>query len=335
MSDFTLVDPRGWEYDLQSVGDRSLNNRNPTSSSLGHRSIQPTCRISSYTTFYGAPLVTTTHRVLELRCRYEKTWGHLFETFDLFLACSWPVIIVTDTWTSKAHIVTKLSHIQSFIKMIRTRWVPEYIPMQNRLVDIISRFGETLPLLDNFLKIAPYETSTRPLRTISDTLTYRKAHSTLSGAALVSLKARIRAGESKFIQQLWNSREKTFLAIDFEWSERNTSSCLEWGYAAVRCNHLDMSAFLGLLPHVTVWLISFLQTASAFGPRIHMTTTGGLTRNCEDFPMPLSGSCRRGHYVVQEYTNIQNKHCPTFPWEVRNLLYPEAGELLMLFSSTQ
>ena len=71
-------------------------------------------------------------------------------------------------------------------------------------------------------------------------LTYRKAHSTLSGAALVSLKARVRAGEPKFIQQLWDRREKTFLAIDFEWSERNTSSCLEWGYAAVRCNHLDV-----------------------------------------------------------------------------------------------
>ena len=50
-----------------------------------------------------------------------------------------------------------------------------------------------------------------------------------------------------FIQQLWNSREKTFLAIDFEWSERNTSSCLEWGYAAVRCSHLDVSVVRILL----------------------------------------------------------------------------------------
>jgi len=109
------------------------------------------------------------------------------------------------------------------------------------VVDVMLSFGETLPLLDNFLRITPYETSTRPLRAISDMLTYRKAHSTLSGAALVSLKTRIRAGEPKFIQQLWNCKEKTFLAIDFEWSERNTSSCLEWGYAAVRCNHLDVS----------------------------------------------------------------------------------------------
>lgn len=221
--------------------NRLLNSRNPASLSLLCRSTQPTCRIFNYTTSYGAYFVTTTRKELKFCCRYEKTWGHLFETFDLFLACSWPVIIVTDTWTSKAHIVTKLSHIQSFIKIIRTRWVPKRIPTQDRTVDVILSFGETLPLLDNFLRITPYETSTRPLRTISDTLTYRKAHSTLSGAALVSLKTRIRAGEPKFIQQLWNSREKTFLAIDFEWSERNTSSCLEWGYAAVRCNHLDVS----------------------------------------------------------------------------------------------
>jgi len=257
MSDFTLVDPRGWEYDLQSVGNRSLDTRNPASLLLVYRSTQPTCRIFSYTTSYGARLANRTRNELELRCRYEKTWGHLFETLDLFLGCSWPVIVVTDTWTSKAHIVTKLTHIQSFIKMIRTRWVPEYVPKQGRVVDVMLSFGETLPLLDNFLRITPYETSTRPLRTISDMLTYRKAHSTLSGAALVSLKTRIRAGESKFIQQLWNSREKTFLAIDFEWSERNTSSCLEWGYAAVRCGHLDVSVVRSPLPYDTVWLMSF------------------------------------------------------------------------------
>jgi hypothetical protein len=121
MSDFTLVDPKGWEYDLQSVGNDSLNNRNPASSSLMHRSTLHTCRTFKYTMSYGAHFVTATHRELDRCYRYEKTWGHLFETFDLFLACSWPVIIVTDTWTSKAHIATKLSHIQSFIKMIRTQ----------------------------------------------------------------------------------------------------------------------------------------------------------------------------------------------------------------------
>ena len=123
MSDFTLVDPRGWEYDLQSVRSH-LSNTRTTLSSLAHRSTRHTCLTSKYTISYGAHPTTTTHRELKLRCRYEKTWGHLFETFDLFLGCSWPVIVVTDTWTSKAHIVTKLSHLQSFIKMIKTRWVP-------------------------------------------------------------------------------------------------------------------------------------------------------------------------------------------------------------------
>lgn len=178
-------------------------------------------------------------------------------------------------------------------------------------------FGETLPLLDNFLRITPYETGTRPLRTISDTLAYRKAHSTLSGAALVSLKTRIRAGEPKFIQQLWNSREKTFLAIDFEWSERNASSCLEWGYAAVRSNHLDMSVVRSFPVQYHMTDI-FPRTDSEFGPRIQMKTIGGFTRNYAVLLSPSSGSSRRGHYVVQEYTKMQNRHCPTFPWEVHD-----------------
>jgi len=288
MSDFILVDPKGWEYDLQSVGNRSLDTWNLASLSLVYRSTQLTCRTSNYTTSYGAHLANRIRTELELCYRYEKTWGHLFETLDLFLGCSWPVIIVTDTWTSKAHIVTKLSHIQSFIKMIRTRWVPEYIPKYGRVVDVMLSFGETLPLLDNFLRITPYETSTRPLRTVSDMLTYRKAHSTLSGAALVSLKTRIRAGEPKFIQQLWNSRERTFLAIDFEWSERNTSSCLEWGYAAVRCNHLDVSVVRSLLPHDAIWLMPFLWTVLAFGPQTQVETIGGLIRDFRDFTGALT-----------------------------------------------
>ena len=226
-------------------------------------------------------------------------------------------------WTSKAHIVTKLSHLQAFIKMIRTRWVPESIPTQERMVDVMLSFGETLPLLDNFLRITPYETSTRPLRTISDMLTYRKAHSTLSGAALVSLKTRIRAGEPKFVQQLWNSREKTFLAIDFEWSERNTSSCLEWGYAAVRCSNLDVSVVCSHPPR-TLLLISFPWPALEFGPRIRMKTIGGLARNDSVSLAHSPGLYRRGHYVVQEYTNVQNKYCPTFPWEVRD---PSLGDV--------
>ena len=53
--------------------------------------------------------------------RYERSWGHLFESFEAFLAFSWPVITVTDATTGRAHIVTRLNSIGAFIKMIKTR----------------------------------------------------------------------------------------------------------------------------------------------------------------------------------------------------------------------
>ncbi|KIM82190.1 hypothetical protein PILCRDRAFT_820560 [Piloderma croceum F 1598] len=224
MSDFNLVDPRGWEYDLQSV----------------------------YSAYMG-------HFQLHSIPWYERSWGHLFESFEEFLAFSWPVITVTDVWTSKPHVVTRMTSIGAFLKMIKTR------------------FGETLPMMDNMLKVTPFETSQRHLRTISDYAAYKKLHQTLPAAVLAALKTRIRSGEPKAIQELWEQKDKTFLAIDFEWSERNTSSCLEWGYATVRCGHLDA---LGIWP-----------------------------------PAPDS-NYRKGHYIVSEYVDkVLNKHCPTYPWE--------------------
>jgi hypothetical protein len=94
------------------------------------------------------------------------------------------------------------------------------------------------------LEISPFESTQRHLRTVSDWQSYSKIHATLPAAVLAALKIRIKSGEPKAIQSLWDNKEKTFLAIDFEWSERNTSSALEWGYAAVRCGHLD--AFVSL-----------------------------------------------------------------------------------------
>lgn len=152
---------------------------------------------------------------------YERSWGHLFESFEEFLAFSWPVITVTDVWTSKPHIVTRMTSVGAFLKMIKTR------------------FGETLPMMDNMLKVTPFETSQRHLRTISDYPAYKRLHQTLPAAVLAALKIRVRSGEPKAIRELWERKDKTYLAIDFEWSERNPSSCLEWGYATVRCGHLD------------------------------------------------------------------------------------------------
>lgn len=114
-------------------------------------------------------------------------------------------------------------------------------------------FGESLPVVDNFMKVSVFETAPRLVRTISDQASYRKAHQTLAGAVLSAFKTRVRTGEPNAVMELWKSKDKTFLAIDFEWSETNSNSCLEWGYAAVRCNHLNAyvgSSCLLLSPYI-------------------------------------------------------------------------------------
>lgn len=101
-----------------------------------------------------------------------------------------------------------------------------------------SRFGETLPQAANMVQVEPFETTKRHLRNVSDLASYKKLHNTLPAAVLAAQKQRIRNAEPNAIQDLWYSQDKTFLAIDFEWNERNEKSCLEWGYAAVRCGPL-------------------------------------------------------------------------------------------------
>jgi hypothetical protein len=130
-----------------------------------------------------------------------------------------------------------MTSIGAFLKMIKTRYVARHFEM-NHLFDR-HRFGETLPVVDNMLKVSPFENTQRHLRSVSDWQTYKRIHSTLPAIILASLKTRVKAGEPQAIQSLWDNKEKTFLAIDFEWSERNVSSALEWGYAAVRCGHLQ------------------------------------------------------------------------------------------------
>ncbi|KAJ3517400.1 hypothetical protein NLJ89_g530 [Agrocybe chaxingu] len=115
------------------------------------------------------------------------------------------------------------------------------------------------------------------MRHVSDYSTYRKLHSTLPAAVLSALKARVRAGEPKTIKEIWDRRDKTFLALDFKWNERNEKSVLEWGYAAVRCGHLEA---LGHWP-----------------------------------PNP-DGNYRKGHYIVAEYVDkVTNKYLLNYPWQ--------------------
>ena len=103
------------------------------------------------------------------------------------------------------------------------------------------RFGETLPQAPNVLQITPFETAQRRLRHVADYATFTRLNGTLPAALLAALKIRVRAGEPKVVRELWEKREKTFLAIDFEVNERNEKTVLEFGYAAVRCGHLHAS----------------------------------------------------------------------------------------------
>ncbi|KAG0706658.1 hypothetical protein DFH29DRAFT_135826 [Suillus ampliporus] len=244
MADFRLVNPEGWEYDLQSVYSAYIG----------------------YFQLHNVPW-------------YDRTWGQFFETFEQFLGFSWPVIAVTDSWTGRAHIVTRMTTVGAFIKMIKTR------------------FGETLPTPDNMLKVTNFETAQRQLRNIADWATYKKLYMTLPAVALAAFKTRVRSGEPKAIRELWSKRDKTFLAIDFEWSERNPATFLEWGYAAVRCGHLEAYAFLFCF----VWDCRLLMV---------------LVFSVGAWPPVPETNYRKGHYIIGDYVDkIVNKHCPTHPWQ--------------------
>ncbi|KAF9528124.1 hypothetical protein CPB83DRAFT_854937 [Crepidotus variabilis] len=224
MADFTLVDPKGWEHDLHSI----------------------------YAAYIG---YFQTHNVPW----YDRTWGYLFESFDTFLSFSWPVITATDTSSGKAHIVTRLTSLGAFLKMIKTR------------------FGETLPQPPNIIQIVPFETTNRHLRHVSDYAMFKKVYSTLPAAVLSALKARVKGGVPRAVQDLWENKDKTFLAIDFEWNERNDRTILEFGYAAVRCGHL------GSLGH---------------------------------WPPNPDSNYRKGHYIIAEHVDkVTNKYSPTYPWQ--------------------
>src|SRR5262245_47952564 len=97
------------------------------------------------------------------------------------------------------------------------------------------------------LKVDPFENASRHLRTVSDWAGYKKLHSTLPAVASASFRTRVKSGDIKAIREIWDRKDKIFLAIGCQWSERNTSSCLEWGYAAVRCGHLTTSVCMFFL----------------------------------------------------------------------------------------
>ena len=128
MADFNLVDPKGWEYDLQSVRAPSHVYLVGIANSFPTRSTPPTWATSSCTVFLGAAACRTHSPSCETdqarpASRFDRSWGVFFESFEEFLTFSWPCIVVTDRWTGKAHIVTRMTSIGAFVKMIKTRYV--------------------------------------------------------------------------------------------------------------------------------------------------------------------------------------------------------------------
>lgn len=142
---------------------------------------------------------------------------------------------------------------------------------------IKTRFGEALQPPPNLVKVTAFETTSRPVRRVNDLTGYNKAQASLPAVALSAFKTRVREGDTKAVQEVWRRKDKTFLALDFEWSERNEKSVLEWGYAAVRCGYLD--------------------------------TQG-------QWPPDPDMNYRKGHFVVSEYADkVINKYCPNHPWD--------------------
>ncbi|KAF9458849.1 hypothetical protein BDZ94DRAFT_1312889 [Collybia nuda] len=211
MSDLTVVDPKGWEYDLHSI-------------------------YSAYIGYFQLHAVPW----------YARSWGYVFTSFASFLAFSWPVITVTDRWTHLPHIVTRHSSVGAFVKMVKTR------------------FGETLPQPPNILIVSPFESSPRPLRSLSSYASYKRLHDTLPAMVLNALKMRVRMGDPLAVREIWGKplsllvseegfksprtgkkeesnqgRDKTFLAIDFKRNDRGGRNVLEWGYAVVVCGQLN------------------------------------------------------------------------------------------------
>lgn len=181
---FQLVDVQGWDWDLHSV----------YSAYIGHFQS------------HGVPW-------------YDRSWGHLFSSFEDFLTFGWPTVTVTDARTGKGHIVTRAGSVGAFAKMVKTR------------------FGEVLPKISNVMQVVPFEHSQRHLRQISDMATYRKVHATLPAAEFSAFKSRVKHGDLNAIDRLWHARDKSWLSIRFVWSEKSFVP-LEWGYAAVRCAHM-------------------------------------------------------------------------------------------------
>lgn len=124
--------------------------------------------------------------------------------------------------------------------------------------------------------MTPFETNRRPARKVCDDITYKNIYATLPAVRLAAQKVRARNGLPKLIRELWVARDKTFLAVDFKWSERNPSTVLTWGYAAVRCGGLNTWVYgqMVLLSESERDAECLHLKVPTYGPLNQKTTTG-------------------------------------------------------------
>ncbi|KAG8814584.1 hypothetical protein FRC17_001065 [Serendipita sp. 399] len=227
---------------------------------------------------------------------WREPWGKTFTSFDVFLNFGWPAIAITSVDPPyQAHIITKAKSLQDFVD------------------DIEQMFHFELPVVTpNIAKIKPFEKRACPMRYIHDLPSYKRIFETLPAVGLAAMKERTRSGDVNMIKRLWASKTKTFLSVDFEWSEENPSVCLEFGYAAVRTNFLSRRGMWPPTPELNYrYWIHYVIICSYL--KIH----------------------RKGHYVIEEHTSIVNRHAPTYPkkYQFGQTEYISKQELRMVFQT--
>lgn len=238
MGDFALVDPEGWEFDLQAR-DMFLDSKLSDAQFCGVL----VCVLGVYW-----PLPASQHRVV--REELGQSFYELRGVLGIWMA------------RNRCHrrADCACAHCDTAHKRRRVLEDGENAVRKLRFFSVLSfsschRFGESLPTVANIVRstrailsacadkrqsrVEPFETTQRHLRTVADGETYRRLHNTLPAAAQGALKARIRAGEHASIARVWAARDRAFLAVASVPSER-PGAPREWGYAALRAPHVDM-----------------------------------------------------------------------------------------------
>ncbi|KAJ9099272.1 hypothetical protein QFC21_004153 [Naganishia friedmannii] len=167
-------------------------------------------------------------------------WNHsfasYFTTFNDFLAFGWGAIVVTDKKTGRGHVAIRSASPDSHVGNGSSGQGALGGTVQQFARMIKVRFGESLPKLPNQLPIDPFESKPRLIRIINDLTTYKRLQATICSAELNAKRKKLRAGDPWEVQQLWSSRNHTFLALEVVWWEKGNGVVLEAGVTAMRCS---------------------------------------------------------------------------------------------------